>query len=142
MSGASMGATVPLSPAIELEDLTRDFGAVRAVDHLSLAVPRGEIYGFLGPNGAGKTTGLKMLAGLISPTEGTARVAGESVRAGELLAVIIPLAALELGLLAWALVDLIKRDTVRGGSKVVWVLIILFFNTLGPILYLAWGRSA
>ncbi len=61
--------------------------------------------------------------------------------AGELLAVIIPLAALELGLLAWALVDLIKRDTVRGGSKVVWVLVILFFNLLGPILYLAWGRN-
>ena len=71
-------------PAIELEDLTRDFGQVRAVDHLSLRVPRGEIYGLLGPNGAGKTTSLKMLAGLISPTEGTARVAGETVRPGEL----------------------------------------------------------
>lgn len=60
---------------------------------------------------------------------------------GELFAIIIPLAALELGLIAWALVDLIKRDTVKGGSKVVWVLIILFFNLLGPILYLAWGRN-
>lgn len=60
---------------------------------------------------------------------------------GELLAIVIPLAALELGLLAWALVDLIKRDAVKGGNKVVWVLIILFLNLLGPILYLAWGRD-
>ncbi len=84
MSRPAVDAAVGTGPAIELEDLTRDFGAVRAVDHLSLAVPQGEIYGFLGPNGAGKTTCLKMLAGLISPTDGTARVAGEAVRAGEL----------------------------------------------------------
>ena len=70
--------------SIEIDDLTRDFSKVRAVDHLNLRVPRGEIYGFLGPNGAGKTTSLKMLAGLISPTDGTARVAGETVRPGEL----------------------------------------------------------
>jgi ABC-2 type transport system ATP-binding protein len=73
-----------LDHAIELEELTRDFGQIRAVDHLTLSVPRGEIYGFLGPNGAGKTTCLKMLTGLISPTAGTARVAGETVRPGEL----------------------------------------------------------
>jgi ABC-2 type transport system ATP-binding protein len=48
-----------------------------------MTVPRGEVYGFLGPNGAGKTTTLKMLAGLISPTSGTALVAGEEVRPGE-----------------------------------------------------------
>ena len=68
--------------AIELERLTRDFGGVRAVDDLTLSVPEGEIYGFLGPNGAGKTTTLKMLAGLISPTAGQARVAGEAVGPG------------------------------------------------------------
>ncbi|MCZ7661487.1 MAG: ABC transporter ATP-binding protein [Thermoleophilia bacterium] len=68
--------------AIESAALTRDFDGFRAVDDLSLHVPRGEVYGFLGPNGAGKTTTLKMLAGLISPTSGSARVAGEEVRPG------------------------------------------------------------
>jgi len=75
---------VPPSPhAVRLEGLTRDFDGVRAVDHLTLAVPAGEVYGFLGPNGAGKTTTLKMLAGLIAPTEGRAWVAGEPVGPGE-----------------------------------------------------------
>ncbi len=69
--------------AIETAGLTRLFRSFRAVDNLSMSVPRGEIYGFLGPNGAGKTTTLKMLAGLLSPTSGTATVAGERVRPGE-----------------------------------------------------------
>ena len=69
--------------AIETRGLTRLFGTFRAVDNLTMTVPRGEVYGFLGPNGAGKTTTLKMLAGLISPTSGTALVAGEEVRPGE-----------------------------------------------------------
>lgn len=69
--------------AIESGALTRDFNGLRAVDALSLHVPRGEVYGFLGPNGAGKTTTLKMLAGLISPSSGWARVAGEEVRPGD-----------------------------------------------------------
>jgi hypothetical protein len=61
---------------------------------------------------------------------------------GETLAIIIPLAALEFGLLIWALVDLIKRDAVKGGSKALWVIILIFLNLLGPILYLTWGRNA
>jgi hypothetical protein len=60
---------------------------------------------------------------------------------GELLAIFIPLAILELGLLAWALVDLSRRDVVRGGSRLLWVLVIVLFNLLGPILYLTWGRN-
>lgn len=68
--------------AIELDELTRDFDGTRAVDGLTLRVPRGEVFGFLGPNGAGKTTTLKMLAGLISPTSGRAIVAGETVTPG------------------------------------------------------------
>jgi len=68
--------------AIELDGLTRDFDGFRAVDHLTLGVPRGEVYGFLGPNGAGKTTTLKMLAGLLAPTAGRATVAGEPVGSG------------------------------------------------------------
>ena len=56
--------------------LTKTYGHRRAVDGVSLTVPRGEIYGFLGPNGAGKTTTLRMLVGLVRPTSGTARILG------------------------------------------------------------------
>ena len=61
---------------IRAEGLTKRFGDVTAVDHVSLDVKDGEVFGFLGPNGAGKTTTVRMLAGLISKTEGTAEVAG------------------------------------------------------------------
>ncbi|MDB5074925.1 MAG: transporter related, partial [Chloroflexi bacterium] len=61
-------------PAIETFDLTKSYGQMLAVDHLSFSVDRGEIFGFLGPNGAGKTTTMRMLLGLIRPTSGTARV--------------------------------------------------------------------
>ena len=60
---------------------------------------------------------------------------------GELVAVLLPLVAIELGLIIWALLDLRKRKTVKGGSRLVWLLVILFFTTLGPIVYLAWGRN-
>jgi ABC-2 type transport system ATP-binding protein len=62
--------------AIRMANLTRDFKAVRAVDHLSLEVPAGTIFGFLGPNGAGKTTTIRLLLGLLEPTEGRAEVLG------------------------------------------------------------------
>jgi ABC-type multidrug transport system ATPase subunit len=61
---------------IETHGLTKRFGRVLAVDSIDMSVRRGEVYGFLGPNGAGKTTTLRMLVGLISPTSGTASVAG------------------------------------------------------------------
>ena len=67
------------SPAIDTTDLTRDFGAFRAVDHLSLRVERGRFYGFLGPNGAGKSTTIKMLTGLLAPTSGVMRILGEDM---------------------------------------------------------------
>jgi ABC-2 type transport system ATP-binding protein len=67
------------APAIAVRDLTRRFGAFVAVDHVSFEVARGEVFGFLGPNGAGKTTTIKMLAGLLTPSEGEARVAGIDV---------------------------------------------------------------
>jgi ABC-2 type transport system ATP-binding protein len=74
------------SLALELSGLTRTFGAVTAVDQLSLAIPRGELFGLVGPDGAGKTTTLRMLAGILTPTSGDARVAGHSVlRAPEAL---------------------------------------------------------
>ena len=57
---------------VETNELTKTYGALRAVDRVSLSVWRGEVYGFLGPNGAGKTTTLRMLAGLVAPTGGSA----------------------------------------------------------------------
>jgi len=64
---------------IETRDLTKRFGELTAVDHLSLTVTRGEIFGLVGPDGAGKTTTLRMLCGLMDPTEGGAQVAGHDV---------------------------------------------------------------
>lgn len=61
---------------------------------------------------------------------------------GLIFAVVIPLLLIQVGLIVWALVDLVKRERVKGGSKVVWVLVILIFEFIGPILYLAWGREA
>jgi ABC-2 type transport system ATP-binding protein len=65
--------------AIAVENLTRRFGDVVAVDHVSFSVGRGEVFGFLGPNGAGKTTTIAMLTTLLRPTEGSASVAGHDV---------------------------------------------------------------
>jgi ABC-2 type transport system ATP-binding protein len=61
---------------IELLNVTRTFAETRALDGLTLRIPRGSIYGFLGRNGAGKSTALRILAGLLRPTSGTARVNG------------------------------------------------------------------
>ena len=66
--------------AIRIENLTRDFETVRAVDGLSLEVPAGTIFGFLGPNGAGKTTTINLLLGLLEPTSGRAEVLGFDTR--------------------------------------------------------------
>jgi ABC-2 type transport system ATP-binding protein len=65
--------------AIEARDLTRTFGSFTAVDHISLEVRAGEIFGFLGANGAGKTTAIRMFIGLLAPSGGTARVAGHDI---------------------------------------------------------------
>ncbi len=67
-------------PAIEMADLCKSFGSFRAVDHLSLKVERGEIFGLLGPNGSGKTTTINMMSGLSTPTSGAVRVMGYDVR--------------------------------------------------------------
>jgi len=62
--------------AVEIDDLIKKFGAFTAVDHVSLKVKKGEIFGFLGPNGAGKSTTIRMLCGILSPTSGQGLVAG------------------------------------------------------------------
>jgi ribosome-dependent ATPase len=70
--------------AIDAKGLTRRFGSFVAVDHVSLSIERGEIFGFLGSNGCGKSTTMKMLTGLLPPTEGTATLFGKSVDAGSM----------------------------------------------------------
>jgi ABC-2 type transport system ATP-binding protein len=80
MAGADLpsAADAPdvIEPLVETDGLTKTYGPIIAVDHLSLRVAPGEIYGLLGPNGAGKTTTILMLLGLTEPTEGSARVLG------------------------------------------------------------------
>jgi ABC-2 type transport system ATP-binding protein len=66
-------------PMIECERLTRRFGHFTAVDSVSFKIAKGSIFGFLGPNGSGKSTVIRMLCGLLEPTEGTARIAGFDV---------------------------------------------------------------
>jgi ABC-2 type transport system ATP-binding protein len=67
---------------IRTDHLAKHYGAVKAVDGISLRVKKGEIYGFLGLNGAGKTTTIRMLLGMIHPTEGSAFMCGQEVNAG------------------------------------------------------------
>ncbi len=69
-------STSPGAPAVEAVGLVKDFGETRAVDGVTLTVPKGSIFGLLGPNGAGKTTMLRMLIGIIDPSSGTRRVLG------------------------------------------------------------------
>ncbi len=67
-------------PAITTQNLTRDYGEVRALDRLSIEVPAGTIFGLLGPNAAGKTTVIRLLLGLVEPTEGEGTVLGFNIR--------------------------------------------------------------
>lgn len=67
-------------PAIEMIDLSKEFGSFKAVDHLSLTVQQGEVFGLLGPNGSGKTTTINMISGLSVPTSGEVKVLGYNVR--------------------------------------------------------------
>jgi gliding motility-associated transport system ATP-binding protein len=68
-----------LAALIEIERLTKRFAGFTAVDDVSFSVARGEVLGFLGPNGAGKSTTMRMLAGFMPPTSGTARICGADV---------------------------------------------------------------
>src|SRR5271165_1060511 len=73
-------------PAIEADGLTQRFGNFTAVDHVSFRIWRGEIFGFLGSNGCGKSTTMKMLTGLLAPTEGTSKLFGKPMQANDMQA--------------------------------------------------------
>ncbi len=74
-----------METVIEVKGLTRKFGSLVAVNRVEFEVYQGEIFGFLGPNGAGKTTTVRMLTGVIDPTEGTATIQGHDIRKEPLL---------------------------------------------------------
>src|SRR5215469_14758637 len=77
---SALGPSCSTPAAVELVDLCKTFGTTRAVDHLTLTVQPGQIFGLLGPNGSGKTTTINMLSGLCAPTSGEIRVMGYDVR--------------------------------------------------------------
>ena len=66
------------SNAVEIQDVTKTFSTVTAVDRLSLAVPEGSIYGFIGPNGSGKTTTLRLILNIFYPDSGRIALFGQS----------------------------------------------------------------
>jgi len=74
------GQMTTVAVAIKIENLTKDYGDVRAVDGLTLEISEAEVFGLLGPNGSGKTTTINCLTGLLKPTSGTIRVGGYDVQ--------------------------------------------------------------
>src|ERR1043165_2131612 len=72
-------ANMPAELMIECENLTKRFGSFTAVDHVTLSVAKGSIFGFLGPNGSGKSTVIRMLCGILEPSDGRAWVGGLDV---------------------------------------------------------------
>ena len=98
--------------ALEVKDLTKSFGQLVAVDHVSFKVNQGEFFGFLGPNGAGKTTTIRMLTGIIKKNSGEAVVMGYpagSIRAKQLSGVMPELANAYLDLTAWGNLMLVSE---------------------------------
>ncbi len=71
-----------MRPAVELKGVTKNYGRVRAVDNLSLAIPEGSLFGLIGPNGAGKTTTFALLSGFLRPNEGEIQVRGQTLSPG------------------------------------------------------------
>jgi len=65
---------------LEINQLSKSFGAVHAVRELSFSVGKGEVYGFLGPNGAGKTTTIRMITGLVHPDSGLIKIDGHDIQ--------------------------------------------------------------
>ncbi len=106
--------------AIEAHGLTKFFGDFLAVDHISFEVEQGEIFGFLGPNGAGKSTTIRMLTGISTPTEGTAKIMGfdilkHSVEAKSVMGIVPDISNIYTELSAWE--NLIFTGKLYGVSK-------------------------
>nr|HET6903080.1 ATP-binding cassette domain-containing protein [Ktedonobacteraceae bacterium] len=109
-AAVTMQADQTLVLAIEITDLSKSFGKFQAVDHLTLTVQRGEIFGLLGPNGSGKTTTINMISGLSVPTSGEVHVLGHDVRKNarqvrQILGSVPQETALYEELTAWANMD-------------------------------------
>jgi ABC-2 type transport system ATP-binding protein len=83
---SKLDSGTPHMDAIEANNLTKSFGAVTAVDDVSITIPEGGIFGFLGPNGAGKTTTIRMLTGVLIPDAGSVRILGTDVNKDPLTA--------------------------------------------------------
>ncbi|GCE30795.1 daunorubicin resistance protein DrrA family ABC transporter ATP-binding protein [Dictyobacter alpinus] len=104
------GMTSTQIPAIAIQDLCKSFGKFQAVDHLTLTVQQGEVFGLLGPNGSGKTTTINMISGLTVPTSGSVKVLGYDVRHNarevrQILGAVPQETALYEELSAWANMD-------------------------------------
>ena len=74
-----MSESAHTEPVIQVENLSRNFGDLKAIQNLNLSIEKGNIYGFLGPNGCGKTTAIRLLTGLLKPSAGTVKVLGYSL---------------------------------------------------------------
>jgi len=101
-----------METAIEVRDLTKNYGEITAVNHINFKVRKGEIFGFLGPNGAGKTTTIRILTGVIRPDDGTATIMGynilkESLKAKQTISVVPEMANAYIDLTAWQNIMLI-----------------------------------
>jgi ABC-2 type transport system ATP-binding protein len=123
-----------MNTVIEVHGLTRTFGDLIAVDHVEFSVEEGEVFGFLGPNGAGKTTTVRMLTGVIDPTEGTAAIQGhdvckESLAAREHLGIVPEEANVYLDLSVWSNLMLMaelhgvaRTERVKEGERLLELL--------------------
>ncbi len=103
-----------LRSVIEVDNLTKYYGELRAVDHISFEVKEGKIFGFLGPNGAGKTTTVRMLTGVIIPDEGTAQIMGydilkEPIKAKEVMGIVPEASNAYVDFSAWSNLMLIGQ---------------------------------
>ncbi len=92
--------------AIEVVNVSKSFGAIKAVDNVSFTVKEGEIFGFLGPNGAGKTTTMRMITGLIKPDSGVIRIFGvdilrDHIKAKQLMGILPEMSNAYIDLSAW-----------------------------------------
>ena len=117
--------------AVEVSNLTKHFGEVVAVDHISFQVKKGELFGFLGPNAAGKTTTIRMLTGVIKPDEGTASILSydilrEGLKTKQLMGIVPEMANAYVDLSAWNNLMLIgelygvpKRQRQERASKLL-----------------------